>query len=87
MNKTELINAMAEKTGLTKTDSKKALDAFMETVHAELKKGEKVSVIGFGTWNVVKREKRQGVNPFTGKKMTIKAKKVAKFKAGKGLDL
>ena len=59
MNKTELINAMAEKAGLSKTDSKKALEAFIDTTKGELKKGGKVSLIGFGTWNVIERKKHQ----------------------------
>ncbi|MBQ6046566.1 MAG: HU family DNA-binding protein [Bacteroidales bacterium] len=87
MNKTELISAMAAKAGMTKTDAKKALDAFVETTKASLKKGDKVAILGFGTFSVAKRAKRQGINPKTKKPITIKAKKVAKFKAGKGLAL
>ena len=87
MNKTELISAMAAKAGMTKTDAKKALDAFVETTKASLKKGDKVAILGFGTFSVTKRAKRQGINPKTKKPITIKAKKVAKFKAGKGLAL
>ena len=85
MNKTELINAMAEKSGLTKTDAKKALDAFMESTHEELKHGGKVSLIGFGTFSVSERKARTGKNPRTGKKIKIAAKKSARFKASKSL--
>ncbi|MBQ9473104.1 MAG: HU family DNA-binding protein [Bacteroidales bacterium] len=85
MNKTELINAMAEKSGLTKTDAKKALDAFMEATYEGLKKGDKVSLIGFGTFSVSERKARTGKNPRTGKKIKIAAKKSARFKASKSL--
>ncbi|EGJ70690.1 histone family protein DNA-binding protein [Bacteroides coprosuis DSM 18011] len=85
MNKAELISAMAEKSGLSKVDSKKALDAFMSVVSDTLKSGDKVSLIGFGTFSVSERKARTGINPATQKPIEIPAKKVAKFKAG--LDL
>lgn len=87
MNKTELINAMAEKAGLTKTDAKKALDAFVDVTKAGLKKNDKIAILGFGTFSVAKRNARTGINPLTKKPIKIKAKKVAKFKPGKGLAL
>ena len=86
MNKTELTSAVAEKAGLTKIDAKKALDAAIDAITAALKKGDKVALIGFGTFAVAKREARQGVNPQTGKAIDIAAKKLAKFKAGAELD-
>lgn len=85
MNKAELINAMAEKAGLTKIDAHKALDAFVEATKDELKAGNKVTLIGFGTFSVSERKARTGINPKTRKSIKIAAKKVAKFKAGKGI--
>ena len=85
MNKTELVSAMAEKAGLTKTDAAKALNAFVDSVKGELAKGGKVALVGFGTFGVAERPARQGRNPRTGKTIKIAAKKVAKFKAGKGI--
>lgn len=85
MNKTELIAAMAEKAELTKVDTEKALVAFMNTVKDELVKGEKVQLVGFGTFEVTERAERQGRNPKTGEAMTIAASKVPRFKAGKAL--
>lgn len=82
MNKAELINAMAEKSGLSKVDAKKALDSFMSVVTETLKSGDKVSLIGFGTFSVSERQARTGINPATQKLIQIPAKKVAKFKAG-----
>ncbi|NCC98943.1 MAG: HU family DNA-binding protein [Bacteroidia bacterium] len=82
MNKTELISAIAANSGLSKVDSKKALDGFMKAVSQSLKKGDKVSLVGFGSFAVANRSARVGVNPATKKKMTIAAKKVVKFKAG-----
>lgn len=87
MNKTEMIAAMAEKAGMTKTDAHKALDAFVATIVDEMKAGNKVALPGFGTFAVSERPARQGINPMTKKKITIAAKRVAKFKAGKGLAL
>ena len=86
MNKSELINAMAAESGLTKTDSKKALDAFMAAITKALKAGDKVSLVGFGTFVVVERAARLGINPSTKQSITIPAKKVAKFKAGAELS-
>ena len=85
MNKTELIDAMAEKTGLTKKNAEAALNAFVETVSEELVKGEKVSLVGFGTFEVSERAEREGRNPQTGETMKIAASKAPKFKAGKAL--
>ena len=79
MNKTELINAMAEKAGLSKVDAKKALDAFVEAVSESLVKGDKVALIGFGTFGVTEKAARTGINPATKQKITIAAKKVVKF--------
>ena len=85
MNKTELVAAMAEQTGLTKKDAEAALKAFTDTVSKQLKKGDKVQLVGFGTFEVSKRAAREGRNPQTGKAMKIKASKAPKFKAGKAL--
>ena len=85
MNKTEFIEAIAKATGLSKADSKRAVDAFVEVVKKELKKGGKIQLVGFGTFSVSKRAARQGINPSTGEKIRIKAAKVPKFKAGAGL--
>ncbi|MBO7433825.1 MAG: HU family DNA-binding protein [Salinivirgaceae bacterium] len=85
MNKQELVSAMAEKAGLTKADSEKALNAFTAAVADALGKGENVQLVGFGTFSVSARAARTGKNPRTGAKITIAAKKVAKFKAGKAL--
>ena len=85
MNKTELVAAIAAKTELSKKDSEKALKAFMEVVSEQLKKGEKIQLIGFGTFEVAKRAARTGKNPQTGKAIKIPACKAPKFKAGKAL--
>ena len=85
MNKTELVEEIAKKTGLTKKDSEKAVKAFTDAVSAELKKGGKVQLVGFGTFEVTKRAAREGRNPQTGKTMKIAASKAPKFKAGKAL--
>lgn len=85
MSKTELVAAIAEKTGLTKKDSEAAVNAFVETVTEQLKNGEKVQLIGFGTFEVSERAERIGRNPQTGEEMTIAASRVPKFKAGKAL--
>ena len=85
MNKTELVAAMAEKAGLSKKDAEAALKAFTETVAEELKKGEKIQLVGFGTFEVSERAAREGRNPSTGATMTIAASKAPKFKAGKAL--
>ncbi|MCR5226181.1 MAG: HU family DNA-binding protein [Eubacterium sp.] len=83
MNKTELVAAIAEKTDLSKADSERALKAFIETVEGALKKGDKVQLVGFGTFEVKKTAARTGHNPRTGEKLKIKASKAPKFKAGK----
>ena len=85
MNKTELVDAIAKKTDLSKKDSEKALKAFIDTVADELAKGEKIQLVGFGTFEVIERAAREGRNPLTGEKMQIKASKAPKFKAGKAL--
>ena len=85
MNKTELVAAMAEKAGLSKKDAEAALKAFTDTVEEELKKGEKIALVGFGTFEVSERAAREGRNPQTGAPMTIAASKAPKFKAGKAL--
>ncbi|MBS4014185.1 MAG: HU family DNA-binding protein [Bacteroidetes bacterium] len=82
MNKAELIDAIASGAGLTKADSKKALDSFIKATTASLKKGNRVALVGFGSFSVAKREARKGRNPQTGKEIKIPAKKVVKFKAG-----
>lgn len=82
MNKTELINAIAENAGLAKTDAKKALEATLGVIAEAVKKGDKVALIGFGTFSVSERPARTGINPATGAKIEIAAKKVVKFKAG-----
>ena len=85
MNKTELVAAMAEQTNLSKKDAEAALKAFIDVVSEELKKGEKVQLVGFGTFEVSERAAREGRNPQTGETMEIKASKTPKFKAGKAL--
>ena len=85
MNKTELIDAMASKTGMTKKNAEAALNAFVETVSEELVKGGKVALTGFGTFEVSERAEREGRNPQTGETMKISACKAPKFKAGKAL--
>ena len=85
MNKTELVAAMAEQTQLSKKDAEAALKAFIDVVSEEMKKGEKVQLVGFGTFEVSERAAREGRNPATGESMVIKASKAPKFKAGKAL--
>ena len=85
MNKTELVAAMAEQTNLSKKDAEAALKAFIDVVSEELKIGEKVLLVGFGTFEVSERAAREGRNPQTGETMEIKASKTPKFKAGKAL--
>ena len=82
MNKAELIDAIATSARITKADAQRALDATIENVTKALKKGDKVSLVGFGTFSVAKRAGRTGRNPQTGKPIKIAAKRVAKFKAG-----
>lgn len=85
MNKAELVAAIAEKTELSKKDSEKALKAFIDVVTEELTKGEKVQLVGFGTFEVSSRPARTGRNPQTKQTITIAASKAPKFKAGKAL--
>ena len=85
MNKAELVAAMAEKTQLSKKDTEATLKAFTDVVAEELKKGEKIQLVGFGTFEVSERAARTGRNPQTGAEMTIPASKAPKFKAGKAL--
>jgi DNA-binding protein HU-beta len=86
MNKSELIDAMAADAGLTKADAKRALDAFVKATSGALKKGDRVALVGFGSFAVSKRNARTGRNPQTGKEITIPAKNVVKFKAGSELS-
>ena len=86
MNKTELVEKIAAGSGLTKTDSKKALDATIAAIKDALVKGDKVALIGFGTFSVAERPSHEGINPATKEKIQIAAKKVAKFKAGAELS-
>lgn len=85
MNKTELVAAIAEKTQITRKDADAALKAFTDVVSDELKKGEKIQLVGFGTFEVSERPAREGRNPRTGETMTIAASKQPKFKPGKAL--
>lgn len=85
MNKQELIEQMVSDTKMSKTSCKRALEAFIKAVEKSLKKKESVALAGFGTFDVAKRKARVGVNPVTGQKMNIPAKKVPKFRAGKKL--
>ena len=86
MNKAELIAQLAEDAGITKTQANAALDSFVDTVTKTLKKGDKVTLVGFGTFSVSKRAARTGRNPQTCETIKIKAKKFASFKAGKELS-
>ena len=85
MNKTELVAAIAEKTELTKKEAEKALKAFTDIIAEELAKGEKIQLVGFGTFEVSERAEREGRNPMTGETIKIAASKTPKFKAGKAL--
>lgn len=86
MNKAELIESMASEAGLSKADAKKALDAFINTTSSALQGGNRVALVGFGSFSVSQRAARKGRNPQTGKEITIAAKKVVKFKAGADLS-
>ncbi|MEI9919399.1 MAG: HU family DNA-binding protein [Bacteroidota bacterium] len=86
MTKAELISKIAEDAGLTKATAGAALESFLEGVTKTLKSGDKLTLVGFGTFSVSKRAARKGRNPFTGEEIKIKAKKVAKFKASKELS-
>jgi DNA-binding protein HU-beta len=85
MNKAELIEAIASEAKMTKADAKKALDAFVSATSKALKKGDRVALVGFGSFSVAKRAARKGRNPQSGKEIKIAAKKVVKFKAGSDL--
>lgn len=85
MNKTELVAAVAEQAGLSKKDAEAAVKAFTDVVAEALKAGDKIQLVGFGTFEVSERAAREGRNPKTGKTMTIEASKTPKFKAGKAL--
>ena len=87
MNKADFVNAMAAESGLTKADASKALNAFIAAVTAALKEGDKVALVGFGTFGVSERAARKGVNPSNGQSIEIPAKKVVRFKPGTELDL
>ncbi len=86
MNKSELVSAIAAKSGLSKVDSKKALDATLDAIASEVKAGGKVILVGFGTFSVSARSARKGINPRTKQAIKIPAKKSAKFKAGSELS-
>jgi DNA-binding protein HU-beta len=86
MNKSDLLDAMASDAGISKAQAKKALDSFTDNVSGALKKGDRISLIGFGSFSVSKRNARTGRNPQTGKEIKIAAKNVARFKAGSALD-
>ena len=87
MNKAQLIDAIAGKSGLTKADAKKSLDATIDAVTEALKTGDRVALVGFGSFSVSERSARTGRNPQTGKEITIAAKKVVKFKPGAELQV
>ena len=86
MNKTELVNAIAENANLSKADAKKALEATLDAIAGALKSGDKIALVGFGTFSVSERPSRTGINPRTKEQITIAAKKIAKFKAGAELE-
>jgi DNA-binding protein HU-beta len=86
MNKAELIDAIAAEAGLSKADAKKALDGFVNATSTALKKGDRISLVGFGSFSISERSARTGRNPQTGKEIKIAAKKVVKFKAGAELN-
>ncbi|MEC4115135.1 HU family DNA-binding protein [Myroides pelagicus] len=86
MNKTELIDAIAKDAEISKVAAKKALESFLKNVETTLSKGDKIALVGFGSWSVSERAAREGRNPQTGKTIKIAAKKVVKFKAGSELE-
>lgn len=86
MNKAELIDAIAANAGLSKADAKRALDGFVDATTVALKKGDRISLVGFGSFSVSKRAARTGRNPQTGKEIKIAAKNVVRFKAGSELS-
>ncbi len=85
MNRTELVNAISERTNISRKDSEMVLKAFVDVVTEQLKNGDKISMTGFGTFEAARREERKGRNPMTGDEMIIPAATVPKFKAGKAL--
>lgn len=85
MNKADLINKVAEKSGLTKTKTAEVIDALVETMQGALAEGDKITLVGFGSFNVSKREAREGRNPKSNEKIHIPAKTVVRFKSGKEL--
>ena len=87
MNKTEFIARVAEEAGLTKAQAQKAVAAFSDVIADQMRKGEKVAILGFGTFSVTERQARMGINPRTKKQIKIPARKSVKFKPGSGLDL
>ena len=87
MNKTELSSAVAKQANLTQAQAKAAVEATLDAIASALKEGDKVALLGFGTFSVNERPERQGINPSTKEKITIAAKKVVKFKAGSALEL
>lgn len=86
MNKADLVNSISEKTGLTKSKTIEVVDAFVSSITESLKNGEKVTLVGFGTFATTKKEARKGRNPKTGESIDIPSKTVAKFKAGSELS-
>ena len=86
MNKTQLVDAIAQEAKITKTDAKKSLDAFINVTGKSLKKGEKITLVGFGSFSVAKKPGRTGRNPRTGATIKIASKNVVKFKAGSDLS-
>ena len=85
MNKADIIQNITKKAGITNQEANAAVDTFVDAIKKALKKGQHVSLVGFGSWEVKKRAKRKGVNPQTGEKITIPARKVVKFNPGKDL--
>lgn len=85
MNKGELVKKVANEAGITKTDAQRVIDAYTENITESLKKGQRVTLVGFGTFEVTKRKERRGRNPKTGDRMRIPGRKVPRFKAGKAL--
>lgn len=86
MNKADLVNSISEKTGLSKSKTNEVVDAFVASVTESLRKGEKVTLVNFGTFNTSERDARKGRNPKTGESIEIPAKRVARFKVGTGLS-
>ncbi|WP_329905182.1 HU family DNA-binding protein [Porphyromonas pogonae] len=87
MNKAEFISEVAMKAGMTKADAQRAINAFTEVVGEQMKAGEKVTLLGFGTFSVTEKSARKGINPKTKAVITIPARKAVKFKAGSALDM